>query len=167
MKRRNIILTGFMASGKTVVSNRLGELLEREVFSTDSILAEREGKEISDIFNESGEAYFRKAEKEAIREISEKEGIIVDCGGGVVLDKENIDNLRKDGIIFFLSAPPALIYARVKGKKSRPLLNVADPLEAIKKLMGLRQPLYALANYVIKVDGKTIDEVCEEIMAKL
>ena len=167
MKRKNIILTGFMASGKTVVSNRLGELLAREVFSIDSIIEEREGKEISDIFNESGEAYFRETEKEVIREISKKEGVIVDCGGGVVLDKENIDHLSKNGIMFFLSAPPYLIHARVKEKKNRPLLNVEDPLEAIKKLMAFRQPLYACANYVIKVDGKTIDEVCEEIIAKL
>ena len=167
MKRKNIILTGFMASGKTVVSNRLGELLEREVFSIDSIIEKKEGKEIVDIFNESGEAYFRKAEKEVIREISKKEGIIVDCGGGVVLDKENIDYLSKNGIMFFLSAPPTLIHARIKGKENRPLLNVQDPLDAIKKLMALRQPLYACANYVIKVDGKTIDHVCEEIIAKL
>lgn len=167
MKKKNIILTGFMASGKTVVSNRLGDLLEREVFSTDSMIVEIEEKEISDIFNESGEAYFRKAEKEVIREISKKEGIIVDCGGGVVLDKENIDILRKNGIIFLLSASPDLIHARVKGNKKRPLLNEENPLETIKKLMHLRQPLYACANYVIQVDGKTTDEVCEEIITKL
>ena len=167
MKRKNIILTGFMASGKTVVSNRLGELLGREVLSTDAIIEKREGKEIPDIFRETGETHFRNVEKEIIREISQKEGIVVDCGGGVVLDKENVDHLSRNGIIFFLSAPPDLIHARVKGKKNRPLLNVEDPLDAIKKLMAIRQPLYACANYVIKVDGKTIDEGCEEIITKL
>ena len=156
-----------MASGKTVVSNRLGELLKREVVSIDLIIEEKEGKEILEIFDEFGEAYFRKVEKEVIREISRRKNIIIDCGGGVVLDKENIDNLSQNGVIFFLSAPPALIYARIKGKKNRPALNVKDPLARIKELMRFRQPLYAHADYRIKVDKKTIQQVCEEIIAKL
>ncbi|MBI3617325.1 MAG: shikimate kinase [Candidatus Omnitrophica bacterium] len=156
-----------MASGKTVVSNRLGELLKREVVSIDSIIEKKERKEILEIFDEFGEAYFRKAEKEVIREVSQKENIIIDCGGGVVLDKENIDNLSQNGVIFLLSASPTLIYARIKGKKNRPVLNVKGPLERIKELMRFRQPLYAHADYKIKVDKKTVQQVCEEIMAKL
>ena len=167
MQNKNIVITGFMASGKTVISNKLGELLKRDVLSIDSIIEENEGKEILDIFDERGESYFRNVEKEVIRKISQRSSIIVDCGGGVILEKENIDNLRQNGIIFFLSAPPTLVYSRIKGKKNRPLLNVKDPLEKIKELMKIRQPMYAHADYIIKVDKKTVEQVCEEIIAKL
>lgn len=167
MKNKNIIITGFMAAGKTVVSKKLGELLKRKVISIDSIIEGREGKEISEIFDECGESYFRKVEKEVVREISRGDSAVVDCGGGVVLERENIDNLRQNGVIFFLSAPPALVHARIKKGKNRPLLNVEDPLGKIKELMKIRQPMYAHADYIIKVDKKTIEQVCKEIIAKL
>lgn len=167
MKNKNIIITGFMAAGKTLVSKKLGELLKRKVISIDSIIEEREGKEILDIFDECGESYFRKVEKEVVREISRGDSAVVDCGGGVVLERENIDNLRQNGVIFFLSAPPALVHARIKKGKKRPLLNVEDPLGKIKELMKIRQPMYAHADYIIKVDKKTIEQVCKEIIAKL
>jgi len=167
MTSKNIVITGFMASGKTVTSKRLGELLKRDVVSIDSLIEKREKKKILDIFIEHGEAYFRNLEKETIREVLQRDNIIVDCGGGVVIDSENINNLRRHGVIFFLSAPPALIHTRITKKKNRPLLNVEDPLRKIQELMKIRQPMYAHADYKIKVDKKTVDQVCAEIIAKL
>ncbi len=105
MNTKNIILVGFMGSGKSLTSNKLAGALGREVYSTDQLIEKREGRGITEIFRDSGESYFRKVEKEVVKDASKENGIILDCGGGVVLDPENITHLKKNGLIFYLSAP--------------------------------------------------------------
>jgi shikimate kinase len=164
MKIKNIVLVGFMASGKTLISNKLAQLLQRDVVSTDNLIEKKDGRPITEIFQGSGETHFRALEKEAVREVSAKEGLILDCGGGVVLDPENISNLKKTGIIIYLSTSPEVIWERVKGKKHRPLLNVEDPKAKIRELLEARRPYYEQADHIVDTNGKSVEQVCSEIM---
>ena len=116
MQEKNICLVGFMGAGKTTIAQALSHKMQRQVISTDALIIEKEGREINDIFQKDGEAYFRKVEKDVVKEISGYGGVIVDCGGGIVLDSENISRLKQNGIIFYLSATPETIYKRVKNQ---------------------------------------------------
>lgn len=160
---QNICLVGFMGSGKSLTSKRLATALNREVVSTDDLIVEREGRPITVIFNDSGEPYFRQVEKEVVREVSARTGVIVDCGGGVVIDPENVESLKKNGTVFFLDAPPARIFNNVKGQKQRPLLNVEDPQAKIAELLEVRRPYYERADIVIDAD-KPIEAIAQDIL---
>ncbi|MCK5013744.1 MAG: shikimate kinase [Candidatus Omnitrophica bacterium] len=152
-----------MGSGKSLTSKKLSGILNRPAISTDDLIARREGRAITDIFRDSGEAYFRKVEKEVVEEVSGQKGIILDCGGGVVLDSENMVNLKKNGLVFYLSAPPERIYNNIKGQKHRPLLNVEDPRAEISELLESRKPYYEKADVIIDAD-KPIDQIAEDIL---
>ena len=89
--------------------------------------------------------------------------MIIDCGGGVVLDPENITNLKKNGTLIYLSASAESIWQRVKGRKHRPLLNVEDPQAKIKELLESRKSFYEQADHVVDTNNKTINAVCDEI----
>ena len=164
--QKNIILVGFMGSGKSLTSNKLAGVLNRKVISTDKLIEEREGCTITEIFRNSGETYFRKVEKKIVQEVSGQNGIIVDCGGGVVLDQENMANLKKSGVVFYLSAPPERIYANIKDQKHRPLLEGDDPKAKIAELLNMRKPYYEQANVVIDAD-KPIDEIAQDVLKVL
>ena len=163
---KNIVLIGFMGSGKSLTSNKLAESLKRRVVSTDKLIEEREGRTIADIFRDSGEVYFRKVERGIVAEVSDQNGVIVDCGGGVVLDPENIKNLKKNGLVFYLSAPPQRIYDNIKGQKHRPLLDVEDPRAKIADLLKSRQPYYEQADVIVDAD-KSIHQIAEDILKVL
>ncbi len=164
MKKRNIYLVGFMGAGKSTIAKELSKQLGYELLSTDALIVDREGKEITDIFKDEGEIYFRKVEKEVVNSVSQKTKVIIDCGGGIVLDPENISNLKKRGIVIYLSATPESIFSRVKDHTHRPLLNVDDPMRVIIDLLGKRQPFYEQANYIINTDNRSIQDVCLEII---
>lgn len=163
MKKTNIVLLGFMGSGKSLTANKLGKICRKKVVSTDIRIEQKEKRAIAEIFETSGESYFRAVEKKVVQEIAQERGVIVDCGGGVVLDPVNMDLLSQSGILIYLSASAEAIFKNIKNTRHRPLLNVADPLGKIKELLAVRGPLYARADYTIETDHKTLDEVCEEI----
>jgi shikimate kinase len=160
---KNIVLVGFMGSGKSLTSNKLAKALKRDVISTDKLIEKQEGRSITDIFRDSGEAYFRKVEKEIVKEVSAQKGIIIDCGGGVVLDPENMAQLKKNGLVIYLSAPPERIFTNIKNQKHRPLLNVEDPQMKIAELLSMRKSYYEKADVVINAD-KSIDEIAQDIL---
>ena len=160
---KNIVLVGFMGSGKSLTSNKLAGALNWKIVSTDKLIEQRERRTITDIFRDSGEAYFRQVEKETVKQVSEQTGIIIDCGGGVVLDSENVENLKKNGRVFYLSAPPERIYNNIKSQKHRPLLNVEDPQAKIGELLQARKPYYEKADIVIDAD-KSINQIAEDIL---
>lgn len=164
---KNMAFVGFMASGKSSVSRELSLALNKELISTDALIVEKEGRSIKEIFENSGEEYFRKVECDVVKEVSEKENVIIDCGGGVVLNDANVENLKKNGTLIHLSITPELVYARTKGKDDRPLLNVEDPIVKIKELLDYRMPYYEKSDLTVKVDNKVIGEVCQEILELL
>ena len=164
----NIYLIGFMGAGKTAVARTLEELTNRERFDTDDMIVERENKAISEIFQTEGEEYFRKVEGEVIASLTEMENAVVSCGGGVIKSKENIEQLKRGGKVVFLYASPKTVLERVLRNDRRPLLEGKKNISDITKMMEERMPFYEAAYDIrIDVDGKTLEEIANEILNKI
>ena len=163
---KNIVLVGFMGSGKSMTARKLAGMLKRKSVSTDRLVEQKEGRAITDIFADSGETYFRKVEKEVVKKVSAEKGIILDCGGGVVLDPDNMACLKRNGTVFFLSAPARRIYNNIKDQTHRPLLNVDDPQARIAELLSARQAFYEQADVTIDAD-QSIDGIVQDILKEL
>jgi shikimate kinase len=164
---KNIFLIGFMGSGKSTVAKGLQALLGTEVIEMDTLIAKRQNMAITEIFEKFGEDYFRDLESKLLLEIQEKQGVIVSCGGGVVVRSQNIGCMKKNGTIVLLSATPETVYIRVKDSRERPVLNGHMNVEYIAQLQEKRRAMYeAAADVTIGTDGKTVDEICKEILEK-
>jgi shikimate kinase len=160
----NIYLVGFMGTGKTVVGKQTARQLGREFFDLDSLIEQRQKRQISQIFAEQGEAYFRRLEKEMLQEISLKKNLVISCGGGIVLDEQNIRIMKQGGLMICLSAKPEVILGRTRGQMHRPLLNVDNPQDKIEQLLKMRAPFYAQADYVIDTSGLPVSEVVNKVL---
>ncbi len=165
MKKRNIILIGFMGTGKTTVARLLADRLQMEFIEMDSLIEEEEGLSIREIFERYGEDYFREKEAEVVRRVSEMEGVVVSTGGGVVLKRENMQRLRRKGVIVCLTASVEEILQRTGRSKTRPLLNVREPEKRIRQLLSEREPLYAQADLVVQTDHLSPEEVTDRIVS--
>lgn len=164
----NIILIGFMGTGKTTISKRLSSRYNMEIVDTDRVIARREGLSISEIFEKYGEEYFRTLETNLLIELQSKQNTIISCGGGTPLREQNAAIMKQCGRVVLLDASAAMILERVKDGDSRPLLRGRKNLEGISELLEQRMPKYkAAADIVIWTDHKTIDAICEEIMKKI
>src|SRR3990172_10237311 len=164
--RVNIILTGFMGSGKTAVGKRLAKRLGYTFLDTDLLIEEKTGKSISDIFSKDGEDYFRDIETLILTELTGINDHVIATGGGIVTRKENIRRLRELGFIIWLKASPETIFKRVSTKTHRPLLKVDNPLEQIKRLMSQREQSYSEADLTIDTDGYEVDDIVNIIINK-
>ena len=164
---RNIVLVGFMGVGKSVVANKLASDLKRKLVSTDDLIEKKSGKTIADIFRESGESTFRQLEQAVVEELSSQNNLIIDCGGGVVLDQKNIDALKKSGIVIYLYASPEVVVKRAMKETHRPLLKVADPKARILELLKEREPKYRLADHTIDTSQHIVDQTVKEIIELL
>ena len=164
----NIMLIGFMGTGKTSVSTKLSELLNMKIIDTDEYIESKENMKIDKIFSLYGEEYFRQCEKNALIELSKEKNTIISCGGGIILKDENIQIMKQQGIIILLTASAKNIYKRVKDSTTRPLLNNNMTIEHIDKLMESRKEKYLkAADIIINTDNKTIEEICNEIIEKI
>ena len=159
----NIILVGFMGTGKTSVGVRLAEILKMQFVDTDDLIESDSKKPISDIFSQMGEEYFRAKESSIIESVSRLDNQVIATGGGAVKREININNLKSNGIIFCLYASPEIILQRTSGESHRPLLQVDDPISRIKEMLKEREPFYAKADYIIDTSDLTIEQVVEKI----
>lgn len=164
---KNIALVGFMGTGKTTIAQLLAIELKVNSIDIDALIEEKSGMKIVDIFAQKGEPFFRKLEKNIVADISKETGKILACGGGVVLDESNIQNLKKNGIIICLKARPEIILDRTKAYAQRPLLNVDNPKAKISELLKKRHKFYAKADYTIDTSDLNKAEVVREIMHKI
>jgi len=167
--KTNIALIGFMGVGKTVVGEALAKKLNRKFVELDSLIEQKAGKSIPEIFQQDGEIAFRELEIEVAKEVSRGENQVIACGGGMVLNKINIDRLREKSIIVCLTASPRVILKRTLGDESiRPVLKSANKALHIKELLRFRKPFYERAAD-IKIDTSKLDveSVAEQIIMKL
>lgn len=164
----NVILIGFMGSGKTTVGLRLSYRLRQTVIDTDKEIEKEEKRSISEIFASDGEEYFRARETACLRKlIMSASNQIVSAGGGLPLREENRKLLRELGKVFYLRASAETIYERVRGDTTRPLLQVDDPKMKIKTMMAQRDAFYMdAADVVVQVDGKSFEQIIQEIEAQ-
>lgn len=158
----NIAFVGFMGTGKTAVSKKIANILNLEYVNMDSLIEADQKKSINQIFSKEGEQCFRNIEKRIVKEISQKDNLIIDCGGGVVLNEENIDNLKRNGIIICLRACEDVILKRTTLTGHRPLLNVENPKEKISQLLKFREPFYEKADFFIDTSNISINEVVKQ-----
>ena len=161
---KNIILFGFMGTGKSAIARLLGERLDRPVVEMDEVIEEQEGMTISRLFAEKGEAYFRNRERELVGELSQAGGKIIATGGGVVLNPANIKDLRRSGVLICLNARAEVILKRVRDEVHRPLLEVGDRLEMIERILEDRRLLYDRIDHQIDTSDMTVDQVVEEVL---
>lgn len=164
----NIFLIGFMGAGKSTIARTLQRELGFPLVEMDERIVQEQGMSINDIFAQYGEAHFREIESQLVVDLGKQEPSIVSCGGGVVVRPENMQNMKKSGRIVLLKASPETIFERVKNSTDRPILNGHMNVEYIAELMEKRRALYEeAADITIQTDGKTREQICEEIIGKL
>lgn len=161
---KNIVLIGFMGAGKSRIGKLLAKKLGYKFVDTDEQIKLKEGKSISEIFKDIGEQGFRDIESQVVAHFSQMSNLVISTGGGVPLRKTNMDNLRSNGLIVFLSATPQTVYERVKGNTKRPLLQTEDPFATICKLIKERTPYYSEADLTVETDCRSPLEVVQEIV---
>jgi len=166
--KTSMALIGFMGVGKTAVGEALAKKLNRKFVELDLLIEQKAGKSIPEIFQQDGEIAFRELEIEVTKEIAKEKYQVIACGGGVVLNKINIDRLKKEGIIVHLTASPRAILKRVSEKGQRPLLEVDNPTLTIRELLRFRKPFYErAADITIDTTKLDINSVVEQIISKL
>ena len=159
---RNIVLVGFMGTGKSTVGKRLAQSLEWDFVDTDCVIGEVTSLSVTEIFRRHGETRFRSEERIVVARLSQQDQIVIATGGGTVVDPLNLKALAQNGIVIGLHASMEAILRRIGHKNDRPLLK--DSKEAIEKLWSERQECYAQSDFMVDTSQKTIDEVVREIL---
>lgn len=165
--KSNIVFIGMAGSGKTTVGKKLAECLQMQFYDIDTEIEKTTGMTIPQYFAEQGEARFREAEAALVKKLSQYDNSVISTGGGVVLKRENIENLRKQGVLVCLSSRPEVILERIQNGVNRPLLHQGDPYQNILKLISERETFYQVADIYIDTSDLDISEVIGEIKERL
>jgi shikimate kinase len=167
--KTSIALIGFMGTGKTAVGRALARRLGKEFVELDALIESRAGRKIAAIFREEGETRFRELEIEAVKEAAGRKNTVIACGGGVVLNWINIERLKKECRVVYLTASTEVILKRLSGDEGeRPLMAVPDRAAQIRALGRFRRPFYERAGDIkIATSKMSVDAVVEKIIARL
>jgi shikimate kinase len=164
----NIALLGFMATGKTTVGKLLAERMRYRFIDVDEVIVHRSGKEINDIFETEGEKVFRDLERQVIADISKADKQVIACGGGAILNSENIDNLKTKSQFVVLEANVDEVMLRTMNDDTRPLLKSSDRRSKIQSLLIERSSKYdQVADFIVDTSGLSPKEVVNVIMELL
>ena len=164
---KNIILIGFMGTGKSVIGKKLAQRLKMSFIDTDNLIEEKIELTIPQIFSKFGESYFSKLEKSVIQEVVKRENTVISAGGGAVLDVENRENFKSNGYVICLSASPEMIIKRMNKANYRPLLKGDDLKQKVEDLLFSRSSFYAQADYTIDTSNLNPKEVVKKICSIL
>ena len=167
----NLILTGFMGTGKTRVGQRVAQLLSLPFLDLDQDIEAQAGKPIHRIFEETSEDAFRQMESKLLKEACNSEGKVIATGGGAIADTQNRELMLGSGVVICLEALPETVYHRLKsqlnnpgGPALRPLLAGTDPLKRITDLKASRQSFYSQAHWTVQTDHFTEEQVAQEVI---
>ena len=163
---RNLVLVGFMGTGKSAVGRRVAALAAAPFLDMDAELERRAGKPIARIFAEDGEPAFRDLESQLAAEWGRKQGTVISCGGGVVLRAANLRALGANGLLVCLTARPEVILARTAHSKKRPLLAGEEPERKIRDLLAARAPYYAAIPVQIDTSDLGPEELAAQVLAR-
>lgn|SRR5574344_159146 len=156
-----------MGAGKSTIGHLLDKKLNDFMYlDIDKEIEKLAKKHIAEIFAQDGEEHFRKLEHELIEKYSNYHNQVIATGGGIVENIENINLLKKNSVIFYLSASINALYYRIARTTHRPLLNTKNPKEKLKELIKRREPFYKLADFEINTENKELIEIVEEIVEK-
>ena len=164
---RNIILTGFMGTGKSEVGKQLAAVLGRKFIDTDIQIEQEEGMSIAQLFTTRGESYFRERERQTIVYACQEEGAIIATGGGAMVSEENAARLKTSGMVICLTATPEVILSRVQKDETRPLLQSEDRLARVRTLLAARAEAYARADAMIDTSHLDVNGVVQAVIAIL
>jgi shikimate kinase len=165
--RRNIILCGFMGTGKTSVGKCLATMTQYDFMDLDAVIEEEAGISIPQIFASQGEPAFRKLESLMVERVAEKTGCVIATGGGTIVNPQNLEKLKCCGVVITLAADISTILHRVGSGDDRPMLKSADRLQRIQSLMEQRASAYAQADMMVDTSTLSIDEVAQGILNRL
>jgi len=162
----NIVLTGFMATGKSSVGKVLAQRLGWDYFDTDVMIENQTGYRVATIFSKAGEWVFRDLESKMVGLVALLDRAVISTGGGVPLDKVNMEKLEQNGRVFLLTATPENIVRRVQQENtSRPLLAEGKPLDRVKALLKERKAPYARCHGTVATDDVSVEEVADRVLA--
>jgi dihydroorotase len=164
-RAKNIVLMGFMGTGKSTVGRALARQLGLQFLDMDTLIEERAGKPISRIFAEDGEPHFRAMERALSQELAQRRGLVIACGGGVVLNPDNIRDYGRTGLVVCLTATPEVIFKRTAKDRNRPLLEEEDRMRRILELLEKRKTLYASISHQVDTTALPADAVAAAIVA--
>ncbi len=160
----NVILTGFMATGKTAIGKLLAERLGCKFIDTDRQIERYVKKSIPEIFAQDGEPEFRRLEKLLLHWLIHYQNAVISTGGGMIVTPENLKTLKQMGKIICLTATPDVMLDRIKSETHRPLLHNPNPIKQINKLLADRESCYSQADYIIDTSELSEEEVTERIV---
>jgi len=165
----NVVLIGYRGTGKSTVGKIVAARLGRTMMSTDAEMVKRTGQSIPEIVAQHGWDYFRDLESQVCQELAGRDGLVIDTGGGAILRSQNVETLKKTGILFWLTASVDTITKRIGRDTQRPSLTGAKSfVDEIQDVLRERTPKYeAAADHVITTDGRPIVQIADEILARL
>ena len=156
----NLILAGFMGTGKSALGRQLAYRWQRPFLDTDDLIEKLAGMSVADIFAQHGEEHFRALERKVIEELIPPSGAIIACGGGLVVPTGMAELVRSKGVVITLFASVDTIIRRTANKSHRPLLKGDDPEVKIRDLMKKREQAYMKAGIAVYTDGRSLQQLC-------
>lgn len=163
-----IVLVGLPGSGKTTIGRQLARRLHLPFVDSDQVIEQRLGCSIREFFEREGEPAFRDVEQAVIDELTLQAACVLSTGGGAVLRPLNRVHLKSRGKVFYLRSTPDEVFRRIKHDRSRPLLQVADPMQKLRDLFAQRDPLYReVAHFVIETGRPSVSTLVNMIMTQL
>jgi shikimate kinase len=160
----NLVLIGFMGTGKSCVGRLAAAQLRYEFVDTDELIEKRAGQSITEIFARQGEAAFREIEREVVAEIAGWRRRVIATGGGLGADEPNLASLKQHALVVCLWAAPEAIWQRVRHQTHRPLLQEPDPLGRIRSLLEARAPFYKQADVLVNTGMRSLKEVTAQVL---
>lgn len=165
---RTVVLVGMMGSGKTAIGRELAQRLDVPYVDSDAEIETAANASIAEIFDRSGEPFFRDREAEVIARLLKSDPCILSTGGGAYLAQRNRDAISKHGVAVWLDADLDLLWERVRHKDTRPLLRTPDPRKTLADIFDARHPVYARADLRAVADPAfSIDEMTDEVLSVL